>query len=109
MTAVITVTPRPRILQAAVLYRGQVWTLPRPARHHIILQAIAMSHWDPDKQEPRQVRDEIQGFITDGGKFVTRAAAFEIALAAGQLKHFNKDILELKKHTAGTLFSEDLW
>jgi hypothetical protein len=108
MTPIITV-PQPRITQAAVLYRGQVWTLPQPARHHIILQAIAMSYWDPDKQEPCQVRDEIQGFITNEGKFVTRTDAFKLALEAGQLKHINKDVLELKKHTAGMLFSEDLW
>lgn len=63
-------------------------SLPAPARHHDIL-------WGLGRVQPQD-----QGFLTDRGRFVDRAAAAEIARAAGQAQ-----ALIAPPH----LYSEDLW
>ena len=42
--------------------------------------------------------DCVQGFVTDGGEFVTREVASQIAFEAGQIKE-----------RLGTLYSEDIF
>lgn len=82
-----------RIVAAAMVYNGVTCSLPAPARHGDIINAIARSlgeaHW-PISGE--------QGFLTDRGRFVDREIAREIAFAAGQTPEHD-----------GNLFSEDLW
>ena len=66
-------------------------------RHHTILQLVATAHG--------RVRDrtkEVQGFLTTTGRFVTRAQALQIALAAGQV---TEDDLLCNRE----LYSEDLY
>lgn len=84
-----------KITNAAIIWRGQVIALPRPARHHTIMKAIA----DTIPTDEWPVQGE-QGFMTSGGRFVGREAAATIALAACQCSQL----------IAGPrLFSEDLW
>lgn len=84
------------IAQVAIKYKDLgVVTLPRPARHHDIIGAVA-------ERENRELQEgDIQGFITDLDEFVTRDVALQIAKGYGQIikKHGNPNIL----------FSEDLW
>lgn len=82
-----------KIVAAAIVYEGVVHTLPPPARHADIIKVI----W---QKIHKQVTCEIQGFVTDEGKFVNRIEAGKIAIAAGQIKE-----LEVPPD----LYSEDLW
>lgn len=93
------------VTTAALLVNGVIWTLPRPARHHILLHAWAHAHWvhDPvtNTGHPRKVpTDAVQGFMTSEGRFVDRKEAERIARACGQLKG------PMLGHE---LTSEDLW
>lgn len=85
------------ISTAAIEVDGEVWTLPRPARHHVLIRAWCMSHYKdgkdariPDGYEP--------GFVTDYGRFVDTEEAARIAFKAGQIDEEKR-----------ILFSEDLW
>ena len=86
------------ITAAAIRFEGLVWTLPRPARHHHIIQHIAEvtgATYVPG--------GKAQGFVDHMGRFVGRESAWGIARLCGQLK----------PRTPGgeyhTLFSEDVW
>lgn len=85
-----------RIETAALLVDGVVWTLPRPARHHILIHAWCDSHYRDG--QPARIGEHEQGFVTSTGRFVGREEAASIAFAAGQID----------RHKSG-LFSEDLW
>lgn len=76
---------------------GGVYSLLAPARHGQILRLVAACYPD-DEDAPHRC---IQGFITDGFRFVDRIEARAIADAAGQTS--DRDM----KHKE--LFSEDLW
>lgn len=80
----------------AILYKSKVHSLPRPNRHHHVIRAIAQENGVGIKAE------DIQGFLTDSGRFVGRVEALRIALRAGQ-------VLDPNNVRAGRLFSEDLW
>lgn len=80
--------------RAAIRVEDVTWSLPRPARHHDVLQAM-----------PRDVAIEShiddQGFVTSEGRFVSRSEAAQIARARGQL---------IREPTpADMLTSEDVW
>lgn len=81
---------------AAILYGGKVHSLPRPNRHHHVIRAIALENGVGIAGR------DVQGFLTNEGKFVGRVAALRIALEAGQ-------VLDPSNVRAGRLFSEDLW
>lgn len=84
------------IAQAAIKYSDLgVVTLPRPARHHHIINAVYVRHGRATGGE------DIQGFITDTDEFVTREVALQLARGYNQIikKIGNPDML----------FSEDLW
>lgn len=87
-----------RVEAAAICVDGEVWTLPKPARHHVLLQAWSLAHWDNGKPA-RVPGDHVQGFVTNLGRFVDRTEGERIARAAGQLT----------KMAGGILTSEDLW
>jgi hypothetical protein len=82
------------IVAAAIMSEtGLILTLPKPARHHTI---INMAH---ELNYPKTCQ-RYQGFITDTGRFVHRDEAAKLAVSNGQLKCVMiPDIL----------FSEDLW
>ena len=80
------------IATAAIRVDGEVWTLPRPARHDTVLWAWIWAHRVDD------IGMHEQGFVTSRGRFVGRDEAGELALAAGQVDR------------AGLhLCTEDLW
>ena len=57
---------------------AEVWTLPRPARHHVLLQAYHLAH------RARGAYFAVtQGFVTSKGRFVPRDEALVLARAAG--------------------------
>lgn len=91
------------IKQAAILRDGEIWTLPRPARHHNILWAM----YDVDNNTNPSERPTIipargtQGFVTEDGTFLGRVQAAQQAKVCGQLK---KEL-----HAPPNLYSEDLW
>ena len=83
-------------IQAAAIRApdGQVFSVPRPGRHHDVISLMIEAGW------LAPIRG-VQGFITDDGAFVDRTAALEIAKANGQI---------VQKHgSANLLFSEDMW
>lgn len=85
------------ITHVAIRFRGKVWSLPRPYRHHHIIRVIC--YLDPDVDCVDTHGDD-QGFLTDSGQYLTRDQGEEHARACGQL---NKPII------GGVLTSEDLW
>lgn len=87
------------IKQAAIFVDGEIWTLPRPARHHNIIMAI---------NDVRKTAGETiirahgeQGFIDDSGVFLDRKQARSHAELCDQL---TKPLI-----APPNLFSEDLW
>jgi hypothetical protein len=84
------------IEHVAIMYEGKLWSLPRPNRHHNIIRVIAACNGVGIKGP------NVQGFLTDQGRFVDRKEALQIALAAGQV--LNPDDVR-----GARLYSEDLW
>jgi hypothetical protein len=83
-----------RILAAAVLQDGVIYSAPAPGRHHHVMmqmlgQGVYVDH------------THIQGFVTDTGVFLNRKDALAVASGAGQLIRKTAPDYEL--------FSEDLW
>jgi hypothetical protein len=88
-----------KIQDAAVLLDGNVYSLPRPARHDKVLRSL-YPKWKLALDSGRPTR-RVQGFITTKGRFVDREEAMVIAKREGQL------IVEPRYDDK--LFSEDLW
>ena len=84
-----------KIISAAILYKGAVFSEPPPSRHHNIIAVIRRACL---LSVP--VSGEVQGFLTDEGAFVDRVKAGKIAIAAGQLAELSEP---------PDLYSEDLW
>lgn len=84
----------PKIDAAAIKdATGKVHTLPRPNRHHNIIGKMRDAGIECDPEE-------IQGFITVGGTFLTRKAAAIMAIGSGQIE---------KLRWPPNLYTEDLW
>lgn len=84
-----------RIVRAAVLYKGFVWSKPAPMRHSDIINEMF--------DILRGVVDSIQtdGFVSASGHFLERRCALILARDCGQ---------ELIEEPGGEkLFSENLW
>jgi hypothetical protein len=75
----------------AIYYKGEMYSLPRPNRHHDAIRVIAEKTGDSDIFG-------IQGFLAEG-RFLKRTEAKEYAVQCGQVK----------ETPHGHLFSEDLW
>lgn len=79
------------IVGVSILYRNTAYSMPKPNRHHNVIRMIG------------GIEDEdLQGFITNTGRFVDRVEGLAIALAANQ-------VLDVKNIRGGLLYSEDLW
>lgn len=89
----------PPVKQAAIVRDGQIWTLPRPARHHNIIWA--MNDVDGVKDGKIIRAHGIRGFIDEEGNFMTRV---EAAIRAEECKQLTKPL-----DAPPNLFSEDLW
>lgn len=85
-----------KIVAAAVMHGGTVYSMPPPARHYNILQ-------DMYAKGIKQDHTTEQGFLTDHDVFVRRKPALMIAEHAGQLKR------KPGGYQGPELFSEDLW
>ncbi len=83
------------VMQAAVRTGdGIIHTMPRPARHHTIIHALArMGH--------KQCECCEHGFQLSDGSFADRETSEVIALRSGQVNN--------GKIIGGTLTSEDMW
>lgn len=89
-----------QITHVAILYEGKVWALPRPNRHHHIIQAMF-------KETGRGIAGpDIQGFVTNTGRFLNRADAFILASRNGQL---DRSWHPQNSYNGDRLYSEDLW
>lgn len=90
------------IKAAACRFRGEIWTLPRPARHHHILHVMhEVLGWNVETRKVEPLTDEErieQGFVDDAGEFLGRRAAMLHAYLRGQISERKAE-----------LFSEDLW
>lgn len=83
------------IVAAAILYNGNVYALPAPARHHDIFHRY--------RCEFGRIGEHVQGFIDSERGFVDRRDAAHIANREGQR-------LETDHHQIPeVLFSEDVW
>lgn len=75
-------------------------------RHHNCIHTFAMIVGFPYSEEGHRIhRTEVQGFLTNTNRFVTRKEAYKIAFAADQIKGPNKGQSE---NSIG-LTSEDLY
>lgn len=88
---------RERIVRAAVTYKGAVYSVEPPGRHHNCLQLASL------KGMPVGGEDD-QGFLTSTGRFIGRIGAWEIAKEAGQLLPRAPT-----DGRGGELYSEDVW
>ena len=83
------------ITHVAIIYNGVTHSLPKPNRHHHILNVLS-------QVAGQDVDDAIQGFLDDKGNFLDRAQAWDHAKACGQIiRDFRKD--------DNWLYSENLW
>ena len=96
------------IIASAIRFNGKVWSVPRPGRHHDVIQHVIKTN-----SEIKFVGGE-QGFIAgDGatqGRFVDRLEARKIAEAAKQLiagRRDNDGVPYVAQDDR--LFSEDVW
>ena len=92
------------IKQAAIKFEDEIWTLPRPARHHNILWAMhdVLENKDPSVRPKIVPAKGEQGFVDEKGKFYNRMVAAIHAVACGQVE-------EKKLIAPPNLYSEDLW
>lgn len=90
------------IKSAACRFRGEIWTLPRPARHHHILHVMhEVLGWSSETLKVEALADEErieQGFVDHNGVFLGRKEAGLEAWHCDQISDRNRE-----------LFSEDLW
>lgn len=82
---------------AAIKFLGHVARLPRPNRHHDIINTL-----DTLFPNLRPFTGE-QGFLTTEGRFFGRIGAAQIAVEAGQVER------SAMQNPRVGLFSEDLW
>lgn len=84
---------KPYIVAAAIRAGELIVSMPRPARHHTILEPF-------DKITGIIVEPDDQGFLTNDGRYVDRIEGAKIAIEAGQIG---------KLQWPPYLYSEDLW
>lgn len=85
-----------RIVAAAVKRDGIIYTMPPPARHHTIMQAVDKNHG----QHHLPFLPDEQGFLTSTGRFMGRIGAAAMAKDNGQIT---------ATKWGQELYSEDLW
>jgi hypothetical protein len=85
---------RTRLTHVAIRFQGKVYALPAPHRHHHVIREILIQN--PDVCT---VDNDEQGFLDEGGRFLTRKQALVSAELFGQLRC----------EPRGVLTSEDLW
>ena len=86
------------IERAAIRFRGHVYSLPPPNRHHHVMRHIRETTGAAYVYSP----GDDEGFLDSLGNYLTREQALAVALRCGQVK-VPADV------RCGELFSEDLW
>lgn len=89
---------REPLTHVAIRFRDQIWSLPRPYRHHHVLRVISSLVEDLDCIDSH---GDDQGFLDSSGRYLTRKQAAVSAMMNNQIK--NGEII------GGVLTSEDLW
>ncbi len=95
-----TRTPWPAITHVAIRWDGRVWSLPKPFRHHHIIQTISRLTGATTIDCCDSRGD--QGFLDASGQYLDRKQALVRALT-------NDQVLDPNDIRAGMLFSEDVW
>lgn len=95
---------RLRVTRAAIRHRGQVYSLPPPARHADVMRVIWASR-------PGEYVGQDQGFVLNDGRYVDRKTAHRIAKRSGQLipREGGYRCGEVNDRDGSDLFSEDVW
>lgn len=88
---------RTRLTHVAIRFRGKVYSLPAPNRHHHVIREILRQN--PDVCS---VSNDEQGFLDESGMFLNRHQALVSAELFGQIKPGT--VIR-----ADMLFSEDVW
>lgn len=89
------------ITDVAIRQDENIYSLPRPARHHHVIWYMGMPLDEGGLGLPIPIEGE-QGFLTNTGEFVDRKQAKIIAQQCGQ-------ILPGREERSDELFSEDVW
>jgi len=87
---------RTKLTHVAIRFRGIVYSLPAPNRHHDVIRKILR------ETDATYVCNDEQGFLDENGTFLNRRQALVSAELLGQLKPGT--VIR-----AGQLFSEDVW
>ena len=85
---------RGRLTHVAIRFRGVLYALPAPNRHHHVIREIMRQN--PDLCS---VNNDEQGFLDEFGHFLNRKQALVSAVLFNQLR----------TEPRGVLTSEDLW
>lgn len=91
------------IVVAAIRNGEMIFTMPRPARHHNILQHRLMDFYSLFPHE--------EGFISSDGEFLDRKEAYRHAIDCGQGTPRRDRFLLVNPnaYNGDDLYSEDLW
>jgi hypothetical protein len=89
---------RTKLTHVAIRFRGEVYSLPAPNRHHHVIWKIVRETGADFVDAPT----EDQGFLDESGTFLNRRQALVSARMFGQIK--KGTVIRL-----GMLFSEDVW
>ena len=89
---------REPITHVAIRFRGVIYSLPAPNRHHHVVRMII----DQTGVDSVDTHGEDQGFLDASGKYLRREVALVSALVNNQIKNLD-DI------RGNELFSEDVW
>lgn len=92
---------------------GRVWSLPKPNRHGHLFPLIHQTIGDK-KKSLRMLRDHVQGFVDDQGRFLNRREAFDEAFRCNQVLPPYNPVKPSERRgkvdpTPRELFSEDMW
>lgn len=88
---------RTKLTHVAIRFRGTVYSLPAPNRHHHVIAEILRQCPDVD-----HVYGDEQGFLDESGRFLNRRQALASAEMCGQLRP--GVVIRAER-----LFSEDVW
>lgn len=94
---------RPPLTHVAIRFRDQIWSLPRPYRHHHVIRLIIWATDNFGAQDVSHVDayDDDQGFLDASGRYLNRKQAEVSAWLNKQLKN--------DRLIGSVLTSEDLW
>jgi len=86
------------ITHVAIRYKGKIYSLPAPNRHHDVIRKIAEETGD----KYIDALGDDQGFLDNTGRYLRRTPALNIAVKANQIKEGSEII-------GNELYSENLW